>query len=562
MEHIDGIKVLLMVFGGLGLFLLGMKELSEGLQALAGNRLRKLVATATNNRMAGVCTGSFVTAVVQSSSIVTAMVVGFVSTSLMTLPQAINVILGANIGTTVTAWIIAVLPSAEKLGLGLIGTSTLVYLFAKRERIKNVGLVFLALGLIFYGLYTMKAGMDPIAKDQAVKNFFALLQARDVMGLIKCITVSAVFTALIQSSSATTAITMGLASTGVIGFDTAAASVLGMNIGTTFTAWLASLSGTTEARRAALAHTLFNIFGVVLILPFFLKWVVPGMETLLKEATEADGSRKFTNINTVIAYLHTGFNAANTLVFLPFVHQFANIIRRLIPDARIKEIPRLTVLDERVIATPVLAVEQAAREVAFMGESNIDLLDTFRKLLEGQVDEDLEKHIFHREDILDNIQREITDFLGKVMTGHLQSEVANRARALLRIADELESVSDDVVTLLKILLRLRTNKFVISSEGRAEMLAVHDQITNFCKYVDNAISCDVEKAPDQLLHMNADSANIKTLIKQVRDSQIKRLENNSVVPMKIVACMDMMSAYTRIREHLLNIGEAISGGKI
>jgi len=549
--------VVLMVFGGLGLFLLGMKQLSEGLQALAGNRLRKLVATATTNRLAGVCTGTFVTSIVQSSSIVTAMVVGFVSTSLMTLPQAINVIIGANIGTTATAWLIAILPSAEKLGLGLIGISTLVYLFAGKERIKNIGLVFLALGLIFYGLYTMKLGMEPIAKDDAIKGYFAALHAHDFAGLLKCIFVSTVFTALIQSSSATTAITMGLASTGVIGFDTAAASVLGMNIGTTLTGWLASLGGTTNARRAALAHTLFNIFGVMLVLPFFLKWIVPNLETLLKSVVDSDGNQKFSNINTVIAYLHTGFNVANTLIFIPFVYGFAAFIRRLIPDSPIKEIPRLTILDERVIATPVLAVEQAAREVIFMCESNIGLLATFRKLLTGEVDEELERHIFHREDILDNIQREITDFLGKVMTGHLQSEVATRARTLLRVTDELESISDDVASLLKTLLRLRRNNFTISENGKRDILAVHDQISEFCKYMEAALSCEPNQAADHLLHMNADSSKIKSLIKRVRDGQIKRLEDNCVAPMKTVAYMDMLSAYTRIRGHLLNIGEAV-----
>ena len=561
MHHIDGVLVILKVFGGLGLFLLGMKQLSEGLQAIAGSRLRKLVASATSNRFAGVGTGAFVTSIIQSSSIVTAMVVGFVSTSLMTLPQAINVIIGANIGTTATAWIIAILPSAEKLGLGLIAISAMAYLFAKRERIRNTGLVFLALGLIFFGLYTMKMGMKPIAKDDAIRAYFAALEARHFLGLIKCITVSAVFTAIIQSSSATTAITMGLAATGVISFDTAAASVLGMNIGTTLTAWLASLGGTTEARRAAMAHTMFNILGVLLILPFFLKWIIPGMESLLVKAVDADGTEKFSNIQTVIAYLHTGFNITNTLIFIPFVNQFAALIRRIVPAAPVAEIPRLTVLDDRVIATPVLAVEQAAREVIFMGESNIDLLDTYRKLLEGAVDEELEQHIFHREDILDNVQREITDFLGQVMTGRLPQEVASKARVLLRVTDEFESISDEVAALLKMMLRMRKSKLVISEQGRNELLAVHDQITTFCKSIDEAINCDLSEAPNRLIHIGSESANIKALIKKTREEQMKRLEDQSVDAMKIVTCMDMLSAYTRIRENLLNIGETISGEK-
>ncbi|MFO7937113.1 MAG: Na/Pi cotransporter family protein [Kiritimatiellia bacterium] len=560
MHQIDGVLVVLKVFGGLGLFLLGMNNLSEGLQAIAGNRLRKLVATATTNRFAGVTTGAFVTSIIQSSSIVTAMVVGFVSTSLMTLPQAINVIIGANIGTTATAWIIAVLPSAEKLGMGLIAVSALVYLFSKRERIKNTGLVFLALGLIFYGLFTMKSGMKPIAADDAVRGWFSLLEARTFFGLLKCITVSAIFTAVLQSSSATTAITMGLASTGVIGFDTAAASVLGMNIGTTLTAWLASLSGTTEAKRAALAHSMFNIMGVLVVMPFFLTLIVPGMEKLLVAET-VEGKTLFTNIDTVIAYLHTGFNVTNTLIFIPFVCQFAKLVARIVPDARMKEVPRLTVLDERIVATPVLALEQAAKEVSFMGDSNIDLLRTFRQLLQGKVDEDLQNHIFHREDILDNVQREITEYLGKIMTGRLPQDVALQARVLLRVTDEFESISDDVASLLKILKRKHKNKLVLSDDVRMNLLSVHDRVYEFCEIINEAVHSDFTKAPDVLLHLRSNNSQIKSLIKETRTNIIERLENNSDNSMKVVTCMDMLSVYTRIREYLLNIGETLVGEK-
>ena len=564
--HIDGVLVVLKVFGGLGLFLLGMKQLSEGLQAMAGSKLRTLVATATTNRFAGVCTGSFVTAIIQSSSIVTAMVVGFVSTSLMTLPQAINVIIGANIGTTATAWIIAVIPSAEKLGLGMIAVSSVAYLFAKRERIRTLGLTFLGLGLIFFGLYMMKAGMKPISKDEAIISWFAIFHADSALGLLKCIGLSAAFTALIQSSSATTAITMSLATTGVIGFDTAAASVLGMNIGTTLTAWLASLGGTTEAKRAALAHTLFNIIGVALIAPFFLPLILPMMKSLFPSIAETvldevTGTKSFPYVATPMAYLHTGFNIVNTLLFIPFVNQFAKLIRHMVPDAPVKEIPRLTVLDNRVIATPVLAVEQAAKEVIFMGESNIDLLDTYRKLLSGESDEELEQHIFHREDILDNIQREITDFLSQVMTGRLQQDVARRARVLLRVTDEFESISDEVASLLKMLLRMRKHKLIISEHEQQELLHVHDQVTTFCKCIDEAINYDLSEAPNHLIHIGSTSANISALIKKIRESQMERLEYQSANAMKIVSCMDMLSAYTRIKENLLNIGETISGEK-
>jgi len=563
---IDTVSVVLRVAGGLGLFLLGMKQLSEGLQAMAGSKLRRLVAAATTNRIAGVCTGTFVTAIVQSSSIVTVMVVGLVSTNLMTLTQAINVIIGANIGTTATAWLIAIIPSAEKLGLGLIAISAIAYLFAKRERIQTLGLTFLGLGLIFFGLYMMKHGMQPLSTNESVVSWFAMFHADSIMGLLKCVGLSMVFTAVIQSSSATTAITMTLAMQGIIGFETAAASVLGMNIGTTLTAWLASLGGTTEAKRAALAHTLFNCIGVALMAPFFLPVIIPMMKHLFPSislvVTDAGGARTFPYVAAPMAYIHTGFNVVNTLLFLPFVSWFARLVCYLMPSAPVKDIPRLTMLDPRVIATPVLAVEQAAQEVVFMGESNIDLLDTFRKLLDGTPNEELEQHIFHREDILDNVQREISQFLGQIMTGHLQQNVASRARALLRITDEYESISDDVASLLKILLRLRSNKQILSDEGRKELLDVHDHITSFCKCIDEAFRCDdINETASRLIHMKTDSNCISGLIREARDSQMARLENQASNAFKIVACMDMLSAYMRIKEYLLNIGEALIGLK-
>jgi len=562
---VDSVSVILRVAGGLGLFLLGMKQLSEGLQAVAGSRMKKLVAAATTNRVAGVCTGSFVTAIIQSSSIVTVMVVGLVSTNLMTLTQAINVIIGANIGTTATAWLIAIIPSAEKLGLGLIAISAVAYLFAKRERIQTLGLTFLGLGLIFFGLYMMKHGMKPISTDEAVIGWFAMFHADSIFGLLKCVGLSMLFTAVIQSSSATTAITMTLAMQGIIGFETAAASVLGMNIGTTLTAWLASLGGTTEAKRAALAHTLFNCIGVALLAPLFLPVIIPMMEKLFPNIStpviDASGAKSFPHVAAPMAYIHTGFNVVNTLLFLPFVNWFARLVCYLMPSAPIKDIPRLTMLDTRVIGTPVLAVEQAAREVVFMGESNIDLLETFRKLLEGESNEELEQHIFHREDILDNVQHEISSFLGQIMTGRLQQNVASRARALLRITDEFESISDDVAALLKILLHLRNDKQVLTDEGRMELLDVHDHITEFCKCIDEAVKCDLDQAASRLIHMKTDSHKISVLIKHARDNQMVRLENQSSNATKIVACMDMLSAYMRIKEYLQNIGEALTGMK-
>ena len=268
-------SILIIVGGGLGTFLLGMKHLSEGLQAVSGSGLRRFMSLATSHRLAGVGTGVITTVIVQSSSIITVMVVGFVSSGLMNLSQAINVIIGSNIGTTATAWLIAFAPDVEMLGLCVILVGTVLYFFQLNERLHNLGLAFMGLGCIFIGLYWMKEGMEPVRTMPMVVDAFRSLDATTAWGLAKCVLVSLAFTAVVQSSAATTAIAMTLAQQGLLSFEAAAATVFGMNIGTTMTAWLAAFNGSAEARQTALAHTLFNVAGTILLIPFFVPAILP-----------------------------------------------------------------------------------------------------------------------------------------------------------------------------------------------------------------------------------------------------------------------------------------------
>ena len=395
------------VIGGLGIFLLGMKQISDGLQAVAGPRMRKLVAAATTNRFAGVTTGAVVTGIIQASAVTTVMVVGMVTSGIMTLMQAINVIIGANIGTTVTAWLVAIFPKLDAtFGLGLAGFSALVYLFAKKESLKYWGLIFLGLGLIFYGLDLVKGNMSPLAATEGFINALKSFEVSDpitgfsVWGVLKCIIVGAVATALIQSSSATTAIAVVLVTQRMISFDTAATLVLGMNIGTTVTTWFAAIGAPTEARRAALAHTLFNLIGVVVMAPFFP--VVLPIADKMFGISQMDA----TALGFAVAGIHTAFNIVNTAFFLPFTSQFAWLITRIIPDAKIHESPRLTVLNPLKLA-PVVAVEQARKEVEIMSTRCEKLIDDVRLVLIGETSEELENGVFHAEEELDILQHEV-----------------------------------------------------------------------------------------------------------------------------------------------------------
>ena len=245
------------VVGGLGVFLLGMKNMSEGLQAVSGDRLRKMISAVTSNRFMGVLVGLLVTCLVQSSSVTTVMVVGFVNSGIMTLMQAIGVILGANIGTTITGWILVL--HIGKYGLPMLGIAAFFFLFSKKDRLRYIGMTIMGVGMVFFGLELMKNGFKPLRSHEEFSAWFHAFQATSYLGIIKCALVGCVLTMVVQSSSATLGITIGLASTGVIEFQTAAALVMGENIGTTITAWLASL-GTTTGAKAPPMRTCFLMF--------------------------------------------------------------------------------------------------------------------------------------------------------------------------------------------------------------------------------------------------------------------------------------------------------------
>ena len=558
--ELSSLAVIACLLGGLGVFLLGMKQISEGLQAVAGPRMRKLVAAATTNRFAGVATGTIVTAIIQSSSVTTVMVVGMVTSGIMTLLQAINVIIGANIGTTVTAWLVAAFP---KIGITaimfLIGGAAIVHLFATREFWKYLGLIFLGLGLIFFGLEFMSGALDPIAQSQGMRDAMSLFSATaadgsfSVIGMAKCILVGAVVTGIVQSSSATTGIAIILVQKGSIDFYTAASLVLGMNIGTTVTAWLAAIAAPTNARRAALAHSLFNVIGVIIMAPLF-----PILLPLAVKAFGIGTTMSQTGLLFSVAGVHTAFNVINTCIFLPFVKPYAWLINHIIPDPKVRELPRLAVLNPLKLA-PVVAVEQARKEVEHMSAQCEKLLDDFRAVLLGKSTEQIENDIFHAEEELDVVQHEVSSFLGQVMSTNLPSDVAFRARMLLRVADEYESVSDEVAALLKQFIRIRRNAMTLSERGRNDLLSLHDLCREFAATVSEAFRQGKTHADDLLAHMHPDAAGISARVKEIRKAQMTRLADHdpTIDPLCVVVVLDVLNIYRRLKEDCLNIGEAM-----
>ena len=558
----DLLTVLVTVAGGLGVFLLGMKHLSEGLQAVGGRGLRKFMGLATTHRMAGVGTGIFTTLIVQSSSIITVMLVGFVSSGMMTLQQAINVIIGANIGTTGTVWIVAFAPSPEILGLLGLSLGGLLYFFMRSERLHNLGLAVLGLGLVFLGLYFMAKGVVPIRQNPDIQAAFTRMGATNLGEVALVALVAALFTAVIQSSAASIAIAMTLAAQQLITYEMAISVLLGANVGTTMTAWLAAIGGTAEARRTALAHTLSNIIGSLAFLPFVLPVLVPMGQALFPNwgaVTETAKGPMLLGIMAPIAVTDTVFSVLRGALTFPFVKPFARLIEWLVPSTGEK--PHLSTLKLGVRLSPVIACDQALVEVQFMRDSNLDLLTCVRRVLTGDADEDDERHIIHREAILDNVQREVTEFLGQVMVKRLPADTAERARRLLRLTDELESVSDEAATILKVTRRLRTNGQEFSDVSRAVLLKVHDRVMAFAEEVSPWV-----KSPRPVIELDrvqTESRDIHDFVRECRRGQLGRVgpdDPNS--PMRVLVELDIINAYERVRAYYLNIAETLAGGKL
>ena len=558
----DVFLVCIMVLGGLGVFLLGMKHLSEGLQAVAGRELRRFMALATTHRIAGVGTGIVSTVLVQSSSIITVMLVGFVSSGLMTLQQAINVIIGANIGTTATVWIVAFAPDPQMLGLLGLGLGGIMYFFLRGERPHNLGLAVLGLGLVFLGMYFMSKGVMPIRQSPDIQAAFARMGATTLGGVALVALVAAVFTAVIQSSAASIAIAMTLASQQLITYEMAIAVLFGANIGTTATAWLAAIGGTSSARRTALAHTLSNVIGSLVFLPLVLPVFVPLGKALFPgwaTVTETAKGSMLLGVMAPIAVTDTVFSLLRGLLFFPVARPFAALVERLVPQKE-EEKPHLSALKIGVRLSPVIACDQALLEIQFMKESNLDLLGCARKVVAGESEESDENHIVHREDILDNVQREVTEFLGSIMTKRLPQDVAERARRLLRLTDELESVSDECAQVLKVVKRLRRQGQKMSAASAALLLTVHDRVSAFAVRVTPLICSP--RIPFDLAAVQSESRDIHEFVRECRRVQLGRVgPEDPGSSMRVLGELDIINAYERIRAYYLNIAETLYGGK-
>ena len=566
----DWFTLIYTVLGGLGVFLFGMKLLSESLQALASDFIRTLIGWLTNNRVIAMGVGVLLTVIVQSSTVTTVMLVGFINAGLMTLTQAVGVILGANIGTTITGWIIAI--KIGKYGLLLIGLGFVPYFFMKGVRPKNVGKVLIALGMIFIGLSFMSGGFTPLAKTDGFRETLAFFAADSIWSVLACVFIGCILTFIVQSSSAMLAITMSLAAAGQIDYPTAAALVLGENIGTTITMHLAAMGGTIDAKRASNAHIMFNVIGVTVMVIIFQPYIqivdyivenVPGPVSALF-ATGGEGEIKVDDplILMKIAAGHSLFNITNNLFFLPLLPLLVRVVTWMKPDKGNVSKRRLKLSGDLTRISPELALEEAEGELRLMrdivGESYRDAA-TYVQLEEDKPE--IYRRIDHLEHVTDNIQMEVTLFITEVMQLSMTPEQAKRGYAIIRLSDELESIVDYCHNLAKYRSRMYRDNLKFSDDAKAHLNELLASVGAFLQAAADFIvnRYDAEMEDDEVRALIRQSDSIGDRADAIRDAHLERVRSASCDPLSGLVFSDMIVALRRIKNHTVNLIDARVG---
>lgn len=492
------------LFGGLALFLFGMEQMSTSLKAVAGDRMKSILAKLTTNRFMGAITGAFVTAVIQSSSVTTVLVVGFISAGLMTMAQSVGVIMGANIGTTITAQIVAF--KVTKAALLMIGIGFTMLFASKNDRTKQYGAMIMGLGLVFFGMSIMSDAMKPLRTYQPFLDLMVQME-NPFFGIL----VAAGFTALVQSSSATTGIVIVMASQGFITLPAGIALAFGANIGTCVTAILASIGKPREAVRAAAVHVFFNVAGVLLWL-FLIPYLAEAVVLFSPSHPELVGlERLAAETPRQIANAHTIFNIANALIFIGFTTQIARLVEKLLPDRphkdEVLEI-RSKYLDLELLTTPSLALDRVRLEVLHMGEKVDDMLQRIMPaILDGNTTE--LNNIRAQDDEVDLLYEQIIDYMGQISKESLSGNQTDEFLALMDAVSNLENVGDLIETNLVELGQNRLKAdFSISNPTRKVLTDFHKTVHKALFLAIQAVSQSNKEVAETVINMKHEIDNL------------------------------------------------------
>ena len=535
------LDIIFNVLGGLGIFLYGMDSMSSGMQKLAGQRLKKILALLTTNRIMAILMGMGVTMLVQSSSVSTVMTIGFVNASLLTLKQALGVIFGANIGTTITGWILVL--NIGKYGLPIVGAGAILYMFLKGDRAKTKALTFMGLGMIFLGLQLMSNGLKPIRSMPEFVSMFHMFSADTYFGVIKVAAIGALITAVVQSSSATLGITITLAVQGLIDYPTAVALVLGENVGTTITAILATLNANVNAKRAAYAHTIINTLGVIwvtAVFPYYLKFL-------------SNFGSPEANITMAIATAHTMFNVTNVIIFTPFIGVMADLLTKIVKDDGKKD-ERVTKIDFLMLKTPSVVVGQTKTEILTMGKYIEEMFGTLDNIYVNDefITEEKVTQMRKIENDLDLFQKEITDANFVILNKNITDKMKMDTRNNLEICDEYETISDYLMRVTNSLKKLQDNAINLTEDEKTTLKEFNEETRELFRNVNTAYAL---KNKEVLMKAVIKANKITEKYREAKHIHLQDGGQENPIAMLTTSYMDILNHYRRVRDHIFNIIE-------
>ncbi len=568
-----GILQIFTLLGALGMFLIGMNMMSSGLQKAAGERLRGFLSAMTSNPFKGVLTGLGITSVIQSSSATTVMVVSFVNAGLLTLTQAIGVIMGANIGTTVTAWLVAWLGFKADISILAVPMMLFGFLFSnsKKDQRKNIGELIIGFSLLFLGLSFMKESVPDLRQTPEVLQFVTTWSSYGFGSVLLFLVFGTVLTLVLQSSSATMAITLIMLSMGWIPFNMACAMVLGENIGTTITANIAASIGNTQAKRAAMSHTIFNVTGVIWALILFnpfLKLVGFVTENLFGLPNPAAEGFVVTEAGTAsstaalygLSMLHTLFNTINMLLLIWFTGAIAKAVSWIIkaPKNQESDAFRLKYISAGPLATPELSVEQAFEEIihfANISKNGAEYIKSAINESDNDKFEELRQKLVKYEEISDRIEFEIASFLNEVSTEEISESTSIKIKAMYKIIGELESLGDSGEAISRILSRKNINKKKFDNNSIKNLNAMADAVEQAYNAMIENLTLAHKGELVNILNANNAEDRLNTLRNNLRDEMIENIDNDGKNYHTGVYYIDIVNTYERMGDFMINISQ-------
>ena len=572
------------LLGALGMFLYGMNLMSSGLQKAAGDRLRNFLSAMTSNPFKGVLTGLGITSVIQSSSATTVMVVSFVNAGLLTLAQAISVIMGANIGTTVTAWLVSWLGFKADISIFAVPLMALGFVLSisKKSQRRNIAELIVGFSLLFLGLSLMKNSVPDLSETPEVLSFIQGWQGHGFGSVLLFLALGTVLTLVLQSSSATMALTIMMLNFGWIRFDMACAMVLGENIGTTITANIAAAVGNTSAKRAALAHTVFNVFGVIwalILFPYFLKlvgFITAGIFGLPNPSGEtfavvagAEGAQSDTQTAALygLSMLHTLFNTINTLILIWFIPLIEKIVCMVIKDSKNKEDDayRLRYINAGPLATPELAIEQAFKEIGHFARISRNGLGYIREAVNETDPDKFEEYrakLVKYEEISDRIEYEIATFLNDVSAGEISESTSIKIKAMYKIIGELESLGDSGESISRILSRRNIHKKTFDAETVRRLNSLINLVDSAYEAMITNLTLADEARLEEISNAYDAEDRINNMRNNLRDEEIESIENGRKNYQTSVYYLDIVNELEKMGDFMINVSQDLYKCKI